>query len=37
LRVSGFKIYFEDGKAGEGGRGTNFADVVPYLDKSVEI
>ena len=28
--VSGFKRSFEDGEAGEGGRGKNFADVVPY-------
>ena len=35
--VSGFKRSFEDGEAGEGGRGKNFADVVPQLDKPVEI
>jgi hypothetical protein len=29
VSVSGFKRSFEDGKAGEGGRGKNFADVVP--------
>ncbi|CAB3979458.1 Hypothetical predicted protein [Paramuricea clavata] len=29
VSVSGFKRSFEDGEAGKGGRGKNFADVVP--------
>ena len=31
VSVSGFKRSFEDGEAGEGGRGKNFADVVTAI------